>query len=97
MNRTIQPGDIDMTPEEALKVLDEVAGRAQMDRAGHVTVQAAVKVLNDVIHPTSKKEPSEDSNEPEVPYKKITRTGRKKKTSKVIKRRRPIVDKPEED
>jgi len=43
-----------MTPEEALAMLDNVVAQVQMNRADHVRVQTALKVISEAIKPKGK-------------------------------------------
>ena len=38
-----------MTPEQALELLDVAAGQAQLNRATHVQIQEAVRILSEAI------------------------------------------------
>lgn len=39
----------DMTPEEALQLLDQVAAQASLPRQGHIAVQKALEVLKEFV------------------------------------------------
>jgi len=44
-----------MTPEQALDMLNQVAGLARLDRTGHFQVQQAVQILQDEIKKSEEK------------------------------------------
>jgi hypothetical protein len=48
-----------MTPEQALKILDDVAATAALSRRDHIAVQQAVSLLNDLISPMKPAEKTE--------------------------------------
>jgi len=49
-----------MTPEQALKTLDDAASLAPLQRQGHVVVQQAVQVLVQVLNERGPKSLSKD-------------------------------------
>jgi len=40
-----------MTPEEALKIVDQICASVNLDRATHIKLQQAVQVLSEAIKP----------------------------------------------
>lgn len=53
-----------MTPEEALRIVDQAAGKAILSRHDHIIVQQAMQVLVEAIKPKVE-EPAEEEKEGE--------------------------------
>lgn len=48
-----------MTPEEAIKILDNIAAQAQLSRRDHEIVVQAIQIINDLIKKTKNDNKSE--------------------------------------
>lgn len=54
----------EMTPEQALQILDQAVSKLQVTRQDHVVLQMAISILNGLVNPTKTESVSTKSTLP---------------------------------